>query len=137
MTETDGAVPLRRDAATADYFDMMARDRVPVGRCDRCGRVTSGLEQHCVRCGSGSLTLEPAAGTGTVVTWTTTHDRDGAVLTRPGIVELDEGAWVQAALLPLQAPVETGMPVRAVFHTSADGERYATFTPDQHDEERA
>jgi len=86
---------VRRDAATAAFFDGTARGEFLLRRCEDCGAHGEPNLRQCAACGSVRLDRVPAAGGGTVISWSVVHGRpgpDGAVpRTVVAIAELDEG----------------------------------------------
>lgn len=92
-------IPVRRDAATAAFFDGTARGEFLLVRDTRTGDVLP--PQFDTTVDPDRYIRVPAAGTGTVVSWSVVHQRrpDGATDRLPvGIVELDEGPWWWTAL---------------------------------------
>lgn len=122
-------VSLTRDAHTAALFDAMASGHLPVAVCRDCEHVTAATTLRCPACTGDDLRLTPSTGRGAVASWSTTHDRAGAVRTSPGIVELDEGAFVFGALTD-PALRRVGARVQVAFRTSAEGEHYPVFVPE-------
>jgi uncharacterized OB-fold protein len=87
-------IPVRRDAATADFFDGTTRGEFLLVRDTRTGEVFE--PQFDTSADPERYERVPAAGTGTVVSWAVVHQResDGSTSRRPvGVVELDEGPW--------------------------------------------
>jgi uncharacterized OB-fold protein len=87
-------IPVRRDAATADFFDGTTRGEFLLVRDTRTGEVLE--PQFDTSADPERYERVPAAGRGTVVSWAVVHQRepDGSTSRRPvGVVELDEGPW--------------------------------------------
>lgn len=89
-----GEVPAP-DEVTAEWWDTTREHRLTVQSCTACGHLQHPPRALCTSCGSlEHLELVPAAGTGTVDTFTTVHRA-----LRPGVptpyvlarVRLDEG----------------------------------------------
>ena len=81
----------------------------------------------CPHCASPELSWAPAAGTGTVVTWSVVHTK-GLPNVTVGIVELDEGPWVQLQLVgDLPADLHD-LRVRVAFEHPEGGEAVPVFT---------
>lgn len=122
-------VPVRRDAATAAFFDGTAQGEFLLVRDNRTGALlgpqfdTSVDPERYVRV--------PAAGTGTVVSWAVVHQReaDGSTSRLPvGIVELDEGPWWWTAIDGVDPDEDLlGRRVRVAFEQSGD-EKVPYFT---------
>ncbi|ABM15087.1 MULTISPECIES: Zn-ribbon domain-containing OB-fold protein [Mycolicibacterium] len=86
--------PIERDSASAEFLDGTKRGEFLLVRDTETGEILS--PQFDVSVQPDRYTRVPAAGTGTVVSWSVVHQRglDGAVHRLPvGIVELDEGPW--------------------------------------------
>jgi uncharacterized protein len=94
-----------RDAQSARFFDALRDGVLLLRRCVPHGHLSAPETVLCTECGSPSLDWVPARGTGRVVSWTATYarpDESGTarVTAVAGIVELQEGPWLRAGLLP-------------------------------------
>jgi uncharacterized OB-fold protein len=116
--------PVRRDAASADFFDGTARGEFLVVRDRASGRFLDPKTDITID--PNRLERVPAAGTGTIVSWSVVHGRDAdgsptrAVV---GIVELTEGPWWWTELRADPDADLYGAPARVEFVSSGDGER--------------
>ncbi|GAA1017602.1 hypothetical protein Aple_023790 [Acrocarpospora pleiomorpha] len=119
---------VRRDAATAEFFDGTARGDLLIRRCDRCGGWAAPQTRTCPHCASPELSWTPAAGTGTVVTWSVVHTK-GLPPVTVGIVELDEGPWMQVQLTGDLPEDLSDLRVRVAFERPEGGEAVPVFTP--------
>ena len=83
--------PVRRDEATAAFFDGTARGELLLFRCP-AGHFSPPYAQQCDTCASVDLLSVAAAGGATVVSRSVAHRRGGDrdVLV---VAELDEGPW--------------------------------------------
>lgn len=91
--------PIQRDAATADFLDGTARGEFLLVRDTRTGEILH--PQFDATVDPDRYVRFPAAGTGTVVSFSVVHHRtpDGDIDRIPvGIVELDEGPWWWTAI---------------------------------------
>jgi uncharacterized OB-fold protein len=90
---------VRRDAATAAFFDGTARGELLLWRCRACpdAELQGPQARACPDCASPDLEPVPAAGGASLVSWAVVHERP-----RPGqepgrtvvaISQLDEGPW--------------------------------------------
>ena len=70
---TAGAV--RRDSATAEFFDGTAKDQFLLRRCADCGTFAEPYVRYCPGCESDRLEWAAAAGGATVVSWSVVHRR--------------------------------------------------------------
>lgn len=128
MSSFTAPFPVRRDSATAKFFDGTARSEFLLVRDTRTGEVheprfdtTTDPERYV---------QVPAAGTATVVSWAVVHLRgkDGTVRQPVGIVELDEGPWWWTALDGVDPDDDLlGHRVRVAF-TEAGDETIPYFT---------
>ena len=125
-----------RDEASAPYFDAAASGQLVVRSCAACGRLFPPAQ---VECPSGhALTWAPVSGAATLVTWavddgTSTSPElanatgDGEVI---GIVELQEGLWLNTALPGVDAAaLRDGLPMRVEFLALGGGEAVPVFVP--------
>lgn len=98
---TAGAV--RRDSATAGFFDGTARGEFLLRRCCDCGVLGEPYLRQCRACESARLRWSSASGTGRVISWSVVHGRPGPDGARSrtvvAIAELDEGPhwWAEIA----------------------------------------
>jgi len=116
---------VRRDGRTDPFFDGAAADRLVIKRCDACDRWFPPDAGSCPGCGTEELTWARACGEATLVTWTTSHARDGRTALL-ALVELAEGPWLYTRLAGVR-PAE-GLELRATFQHPEEGESYLLFT---------
>src|ERR1700761_5949064 len=121
---------VRRDGATAEFFDGTARGEFLLVKDTRSGEVLA--PQFDTTVDPERYVRTPAAGTGTVVSWAVVHQReaDGSAARIPvAIVELDEGPgwWTSVAGADPDADL-LGRRVRVAFETIGDGEAIPYFT---------
>jgi uncharacterized protein len=86
--------PIQRDAESEEFLAGTKRGEFLLVRDSKTGEILS--PKFDVSIEPDRYTRFPAAGTGTVVSWSVVHQRgpDGSVHRLPvGIVELDEGPW--------------------------------------------
>lgn len=124
---------VRRDDASAAFFDATARDQLLIKICPDCDASAAPRARQCRRCGT-PLSWLPASGDATLVTWSATPPaRDGAVgdPTFFGYVELAEGPWLESLLVEVTAAdLVEGMRLRVTFLDRAgDEERIPAFRP--------
>ena len=97
------ATAVRRDAATAEFFDGTARGQFLLRSCADCGELAEPYVLRCPACESLELAWQPAAGGAAVVSWSAVYHRavDGQVPapTVVAIGQLDEGPfwWAEVA----------------------------------------
>lgn len=120
---------VRRDAATAEFFDGTARGELLIRHCDECRGYAAPQARTCPHCGSPVLSWTPAAGTGQVVSWSVVHAKGSPPIV-VAIVELDEEPWIQAQITGA-APEEVhgGLRVRVAFERPEEGEAIPVFRP--------
>ncbi|RKS93497.1 hypothetical protein DEU37_0911 [Microbacterium sp. AG790] len=117
-------IPVRRDAATAAFFDgtargqfLLLRDTTTGELCDPHTEIAFDRER---------FVPEPASGRGHVVSWAAPHNRlpDGSTMrTIVGIVELEEGPWWWTELRGFGADDNPlGEAVVVAFEKSGEGD---------------
>ena len=111
--------PIRRDAATADFFDGTAVGEFRLKLSRTTGEI---LAPQCLTDSAGTTDLQwvAASGRGRVVSWAISYGRPVDGVQRPeavvGIVELDEGPWWWCELLDADpAAMREGLAVQAAF----------------------
>ncbi len=121
---------VRRDEATAEFFDGTARGEFLLVKDTQTGEVLAPQFDPAVD--PERYVRVPAAGTGTVVSWVVVHERaaDGSVSRRPvGIIELDEGPWWWTSITGADPGEDLfGRRVRVAFEQAGDGETSPYFT---------
>lgn len=110
-------IPVPRPAgistpATAAYWTAAAAGRLSIQSCARCGHRQHYPRTLCARCWSDDVQLIPAAGTGTVETFTVVHapGHPAWIADVPyvlALVELDEGPRLMTNIV--------GVPVDGVY----------------------
>jgi uncharacterized OB-fold protein len=125
-----------RDEASAPFYDGTASDRLLIRRCPQCGTFHPPQARRCVD--SDELEWAQALGTGVLISWAVDHGPPlDAVLAAAdgrtsayGIVELDEGPWMQVPLVGVDPDsLSEGMAMRVTFVRPGDGEAIPAFTP--------
>jgi uncharacterized OB-fold protein len=122
---------VHRDAATTEFFDGTAAGQLLIRRCEDSGHLLAPQSRTCEGCRSDRLAWVPANGTGTVVSWSIVHGRDGS-RTVVAIVELDEGPWLHTQLVDVDPDaVEGGQRVTVAFQRpdGDGGEAVPVFRP--------
>jgi uncharacterized OB-fold protein len=121
---------VRRDGATAEFFDGTARGEFLLVQDTRTGGVLA--PQFDATVDQERYLRVQAAGTGTVVSWAVVHQReaDGSTSRIPvAVVELDEGPWWWTSITGADPDEELlGRRVRVAFETVGDGEAIPYFT---------
>ena len=121
---------VRRDGATAEFFDGTARGEFLLVKDTLTGEVLA--PQFDATVDQERYVRIPAAGTGTIVSWAVVHQRetDGSVSRNPvAIVELDEGPWWWSSVTGADPDDDLlGRRVQVAFETVGDGEAIPYFT---------
>jgi uncharacterized OB-fold protein len=123
---------IHRDAASAAFFEGTARGELLLRRCTTCGHTSEPAMATCPACTGRNLEWTPAAGTGVLVSWTVVHARSagGTVRTPVGLIELDEGPWLEMQIVGTDpdrlVPRTT---VRVEFERPEDGEALPVARP--------
>ncbi|HEY3687783.1 MAG TPA: OB-fold domain-containing protein [Streptosporangiaceae bacterium] len=121
---------IRRDEASAPFFDGAAREELLIRRCAGCGRTHAPTVTACPDCGGTDLAWVPAAGTATLVTWAVPYDRASAAPALVfALVELAEGPWMHTRVDADPAALHAGQPLSARFVHPDDGESFTVFVP--------
>lgn len=125
---------IHRDDASVPFFDATARGELAVRRCPRCRHWWSPHLVTCAECGALDLAWEVVAGRGRLVGWTVIHGRPSGDAPAPrtlvGLVELDEGPWIDAELVDVdEAALAEGLPLRVDFQRPPDSEAVPVFRP--------
>lgn len=127
---------IERDEASAPFFDAAREGRLVVRRCADCDALYPPAQPACPA--GHDLTWVGVAGTATLVTWTVDQgtsispdlaaaDGSGDVL---GIVELDEGLWLNVALPGVDpAALKAGQAMQVDFLALGGGEPVPVFVP--------
>lgn len=120
---------IRRDEASAPFFDGAAREELMIGRCAGCGRAHAPATASCPDCGA-DLEWTPVTGAATLVTWAVPYEKATASPALVfALVELSEGPWMHTRLDADPATLRAGAPLAVRFHHPGDGESYPTFVP--------
>jgi uncharacterized protein len=122
------------DADTAEFFAGTERGELLLRRCGACGALSRPQARSCGQCRSAELSWAPAAGQGTVVSWSVVHGRaaGGEPLARTvvAIVELDEGPWLHSRLVDVSPDsLSGGQRVTVGFERAEGGEVIPVFRP--------
>lgn len=127
---------IHRDDASAPFFDSTAKGELAVRRCPRCLHWWSPHVTACADCGMLDLDWEVTTGHARLVSWTVVHGRpsgDGpGPRTIVGLVELDDGPWLDAELVDVdETTLAEGLELVVGFHRPPDGESVPVFRPSQ------
>ncbi|MDT7585559.1 MAG: uncharacterized protein QOE32_3109 [Pseudonocardiales bacterium] len=128
-------LPLRRDDASAPFFDAASAGRLLLRRCRPGGHWNAPAALTCTECGQANLEWADSAGVGSVLSWAVVHHKPGPTgtpaATPVAIVQLDEGPWLRGPLrLAEGARPGSGLRVRVAFERADGGEPVPVFVPD-------
>jgi uncharacterized OB-fold protein len=128
-------LPLRRDDASAPFFDAASAGRLLLRRCRPGGHWNAPAALTCTECGQATLEWADSAGVGSVLSWAVVHHKPGPAgtpaATPVAIVQLDEGPWLRGPLrLAEGACPGSGLRVRVAFGRADGGEPVPVFVPD-------
>lgn len=123
-------IPVQRDDKSGPFFDAARDGRLSIRHCLRCDDALPPEAMVCSSCGGTELTWIDAAGSGSLITWSTVHRAPNGAYAElvpyvVGVVELDEGPWIYG--LVIGSEPRTGAQVRAVFPAVEDSEMYPVF----------
>lgn len=118
------AFGIQRDEATAAFLDGTRRGEFLLVSDTVTGEFLPPQFDDSVD--TARYVRVPAAGTGTIVSWSVVHQReaDGSVSRLPvGIVELDEGPWWWTSMPDADPEADLfGARVRVAFQTFGEGD---------------
>jgi len=126
----------RRDDSTAAFYDAAAEGRLLVRSCPVCSTLHPPQTRRCRD--SDRLEWVEVSGRAKLVTWAVDHSpplcpelaRADARTSLYGIVELDEGPWMQVAIVGAdEALLGEGTAMRVTFVRPGGGEAVPVFTP--------
>lgn len=126
-------LPVQADADTEAFFAATRDGWFPLHRCRCCAAISGPIELSCHECRSPSYDVIPAAGTGTLVSFTVQHSKPAADGTThrltAGIVELDEGPWWWTQVVAPPEDVAAGMRLRLDMARPDGGEAVPVAYP--------
>jgi uncharacterized OB-fold protein len=129
-------VAVHRDADSAGFFDGSAEGTLMARRCENGHFMPPtqgyGPPVRCHVCSSPDIAWAPVSGKASLVTWVVIRARDGAVESVAGIVELEEGPWMQALLdVDAHDELRAGHPLTVTFmatgEAGGEGEKIPAF----------
>lgn len=116
------------NAESQRYFDAAARGTLLIGRCNACGQVHFYPRSLCPFCFSDNTEWVPAAGSGTIYSYSTSH-RGVPIPYTIAYVTLDEGVTMMTNLVDCDVDkLEIGQRVRVVFKQADGGQHIPMFT---------
>lgn len=121
-----------RDDRSAAFYDAAARDQLLIRRCASCDKALAPEARTCTGCGERELMWMTASGTAMLISWATVHHPPlpafGDQVPFPiGLVELAEGPWLHARIVPGDEPLRAGLRLCAEFVHPEEGESYPVF----------
>jgi uncharacterized protein len=132
---TDILAPLA-DLDSAPFWAAAREHRLVVQRCGDCGAYRFPARPICPRCHSWTSAWAEVSGRGRVLSWVVTHHVTHPAFARQVpypvlLVELAEqpGLVMYGNLRPPDAPITSGMPVRAVFEDLTDEVTLVQWAP--------
>jgi uncharacterized OB-fold protein len=116
------------NAENQRYFDASARGTLLIGHCNECGRPHFYPRSLCPFCFSDRTDWLPAAGTGTIYSYSTSH-RGVPVPYTIAYVTLDEGVTMMTNLVDCAVEkLKIGQRVKVVFKQADGGHSIPMFT---------
>jgi uncharacterized OB-fold protein len=128
------------DQASRPFFDGTLRGELLLQRCDTCGTWMWPVRVRCIACFGDELSWAPAAGTGTVYSFTMVHQVfdpgfAGEVPYNVAFVDLTEGVRVITNIVGIaDDELRIGLPVVATFEPISDEFALPKFRPAQEGE---
>jgi uncharacterized OB-fold protein len=124
------------DLDSAPFWAAVREHRLVVQRCGDCGAYRFPARPICPRCHSWTSAWAEVSGRGRVLSWVVTHHVTHPAFVRQLpypllLVELAEqpGLVMYGNLRPADAPITSGMPVRAVFEDLTDEVTLVQWAP--------
>lgn len=115
-----------RDDDSVEFFDGTARGALVIKHCDTCGHYLRPDAMACSKCHGSELSWADSSGRGSLVSWIVVHGPAAAVV---GLVELDEGPWLHARLVDVDAESLSVGDAFAVDFEPAGVEKIPVFRP--------
>ena len=120
------------DNETRSYWEGAARSELVLQRCGKCGVVQHRPRAQCAKCLSPDIEHFVARGTGTLHTWTVTHQNVLPAFAPAcpyvmAYVDLDEGPRLLTSIVG--GDVAIGDRVRVAWRERADGPPLPVFAP--------
>ncbi len=113
---------------TKAFWDAAAAGRLMLGKCEACGQVHFYPRALCPFCLSDNTALQPAAGTGTIYTYSVM--RRAPIPYAIAYVTLDEGVSMMTNIVDCDLDgIRIGQKVRLVWKPSEGGPPVPMFTP--------
>jgi uncharacterized OB-fold protein len=124
---------VQRDDRSAPFFDAAANGQLLIKRCKGCGHFLPLARIRCSVCQRAALEWVPASGAANLVSWVVVHGRPASPDAEPerswvGLVELEEGPWMHAALVDVdEAELAAGVGLSVDFVTPPGSEPLPVF----------
>jgi uncharacterized OB-fold protein len=124
---------VKRDERSAPFFDAAANGQLLIQRCTSCGHFLPPARMRCNACQSSSVEWVQASGEASLVSWVVVYGRSTSTEAPPtrsciGLVELQEGPWMYAALVAVdEAEFAAGLGLSVDFVTPPDSEPLPVF----------
>lgn len=115
------------------YWDGLQRQQLLIQQCTACGTYRHYPQPMCPHCRSTGLAWKVVAGTGTLHSWTITHQTGIPRFAEQvpyvvATVDLAEGVRVLAPLREVaRETLRIGLPVRLMFERDAEGKNFPAF----------
>lgn len=127
--------PRPQDPVEQEFWSRCQDGRLHFQRCASCGTWRHLPRYMCARCGSPEFVWELSSGTGTLFSWTVTHQAlhpafAGDIPFIAAVVELEEGVRMATRLVDCPPDrLELEMPLALDFETLGDDFRLPVFRP--------
>jgi uncharacterized OB-fold protein len=118
------------------YWAAAADGHIGLGRCAECRHLFLPPQKVCPRCWSSDISVEAAAGHGTVEAVSVVHRHSSPAFKARlpyaiVVVRLDEGVALTSSVVDVDPDqVRIGLRVTATFEATANGTRIPLFTPE-------
>ena len=128
-------LPKTQDPMDEAFWQQCQDGRLRFQRCSDCGAWRFLPRYMCARCGSPDFAWTPVRGTGSLYSWTVTHQAlhpafAGDIPYIAALVELDEGVRMASRLVNCdRGALQLGIRLELVFRQIGDGFQLPCFQP--------
>jgi uncharacterized OB-fold protein len=127
MATKQEAIAAIANPETKGFWEAAAEGRLLIPNCTACGRVHWYPRRICPHCGSSTIEMQEAKGSGEIYSYSIM--RRAKVPYAIAYVRITEGATMMTNIIDCDFEhVHVGMPVKLVFMDTAEGYPLPMFT---------
>ena len=125
------SVSVYRSESSAEFFNAAARQVLVLKQCSECEHLRIARRPTCRNCGSTNYTWQDAVGSGVLISWAANARSYGQSQNKLfGLVELDEGPWMEAILVETRPEdLYAGARFFVTFVRGSEGDPFPAFRP--------